>query len=174
MIGSFFFCFHNPAELFRYRGTFPDQNCDQNYSKKPCTRREIMNFLIDKIDLFCSKIRIFRTWTFSRADGIQEVSGSIPLISTKGQQPTDQAAVVFFSLPVDLPKRFAKAGVPPDRSARPRLSLSKRHPGPGFCLQNRAQAPYPALYSPAGRRTGFVSACSGLFRLCADGRSPFG
>ena len=82
MIGSFFFCFHNPAELLRCCGTFPDQNCDQNYSKKPCTRREIMNFLIDKIDLFCSKIRIFRTWTFSRADGIQEVSGSIPLIST--------------------------------------------------------------------------------------------
>ena len=41
-----------------------------------------MNFLIDKIDLFCSKIRIFRTWTFPRADGIQEASGSIPLIST--------------------------------------------------------------------------------------------
>jgi hypothetical protein len=36
-----------------------------------------MNFLIDKIDLFCSKIRIFRTWTFPRADGIQEVGGNM-------------------------------------------------------------------------------------------------
>ncbi len=40
------FILHNSAQLLRFRATFPDQNCDQNYSKKPCTRRIIMYFLV--------------------------------------------------------------------------------------------------------------------------------
>ncbi len=74
---------HNSAQLLRFCATFPDQNCDQNYSKKPCTRRIIMYCLVYVmyvLDLFDVLLCIV---CIPASHGIQEVSGSIPLIYTK-------------------------------------------------------------------------------------------
>ena len=61
----------------------PYRNFDRNYGETHCTRLNIKNFLVSKTVHFVRYFHFLKLCPRGADNGIQEVSGSIPLISTK-------------------------------------------------------------------------------------------